>query len=305
MKAKLLVICGPTATGKTRVAAAIARQWKGELISADSRQVYKGMDIATGKDVKAAGDVPLWMIDVAYPNEPFSVSRYVQEARSVISGIFSRGNRPIVVGGTGFYIKALLHPFDTIDIPPSGKLREELRDLNAGELGVKLQTLSVKAWEDMNDSDRRNPRRLIRKIEILSSGTKMKTSFSSPDWDVLLIGLTAPSAYLFRRIDERVDKRMEEGVLAEIQGLLDAGYVWDLPSMSSLGYRQWYGYFTGDPRSRDSLVSSVVSQWKYDEHKYARRQMTWFRRMPGIEWFDITDPSYEARVARRISAWYT
>ncbi len=305
MNPKLLVLCGPTATGKTKLAVSLARVYGAELVSADSRQVYKGMDIATGKDVSLTGTTALWMVDVVYPDEPFSVSHYVSQARSIIADIHKRGKLPIVVGGTGFYIQALISPFETIDIPPNDALRDELQDLPVDALRRKLAALDPGAWEQMNESDRTNPRRLIRKIEIRTAGKTAQNTYKQSGYDTLILGLTAPNDYLFPIIDKRVDKRVEEGVIDEIERLLHSGYSWDLPSMSGLGYRQWYGYFMSDAKEKASLVPAIVQQWKYDEHKYARAQMTWFKKMRGICWFDVSDPSYETEVTRRVSAWYT
>ncbi len=283
----------------------MARRFGGELVSADSRQLYRGMDIATGKDSAAVGSTALWMIDVVDPGDEFSVSQYVAGARAAIADIHTRGKLPIVVGGTGFYIQGLLHPLDTIDIPPNHHLRKQLARASLSEVTRRLMTLDPQAWKDMNASDRANPRRLIRKIEILTARPRVPSAAAAPAYDSLIIGLTAPYEELYRRIDDRVDKRMVEGVLEEVQRLLDAGYSWNLPSMSGLGYRQWYGYFTGNRRDRAALLPSIVKQWKFDEHAYARRQMTWFRKMPAIDWVDIRLPDVADIVARKVGAWYT
>lgn len=185
---KLLVICGPTATGKTALAARLAKKFNGELVSADSRQVYRGNDLETNKE-RPEG-VRIWLYDVADQGEEFSVSHWVRLAREAIFDIRKRGKLPIVVGGTGLYIKALLDPFETIDIPPNIALRE--KNLSVQEL-QKMTTRGV-----MNDSDWNNPRRLLRKIEIAG-----KSLVRTQSEDALIIGLTMPLSDLYKRLDAR------------------------------------------------------------------------------------------------------
>jgi len=263
---KLLVICGPTATGKTALAAALAKKFDGELISADSRQVYRGMDIVTGKD---RPDVPIWLYDVVNPDEEFSVSHWVRLANNAIADIQKRNKLPIVVGGTGLYIHALLNPLETIDIPPNRRLRKKLQSMTAHELQKMISR------GDMNQSDWNNPRRLIRKIEIAQS--KLILGTQTHTYNCLLIGLTAPLPVLYQRIDKRLADRKRAGMEAEIAGLL-AKYDRHSPSMSSIGL---------------------------NEHGYARRQMTWFKKQPDIHWFTITKSGYQSDVTAEVSKWYT
>lgn len=201
---KLLVICGPTATGKTRLAAWLAKKLNGELISADSRQVYRGNDLETNKE---RPDVPIWLYDVVDPEEEFSVSTWVKLARTAIGDISKLGKLPIVVGGTGLYIKALISPFETIDIPPNKKLREKNLSL------IELQKMVRRG--NMNNSDWNNPRRLIRKIEIAKS---KKSRMRRKRFDYIMIGLTAPLPILHKRIDDGIEKRMRAGMNVKPEG---------------------------------------------------------------------------------------
>ncbi len=196
---KLLVICGPTATGKTKLAAFLAKKIDGELISADSRQVYRGNDAETNKE-RPPG-VRIWLYDVVDPGEAFSVSHWVKLARAAISDIRKRGKVPIIVGGTGLYIKALLEPFATIDIPPDKKLREKLKSASVKELQDMLDTETLTS---MNQSDRNNPRRLIRKIET-AKYAKKRESFEK----AIIIGLTAPLTELYKRVDESIARGVQ------------------------------------------------------------------------------------------------
>lgn len=263
---KVLIICGPTATGKTDLAARLAKRFDGELVSADSRQVYRGMELTVGKD---RPDVPVWLYDVVDPDGDFSVSQWVRLARHAIEDIRKRRKLPIVVGGTGLYIQALLRPPETIDIPPDKRLRERLNSLSV----VALQQMVTRG--SMNDSDWNNPRRLIRKIEIQNAKNVPKPATGT--YDVLLIGLTAAKSELDRRIDERMNMRLRLG-MEEEAAKLRATYDERLPSMSAL---------------------------TVNDHAYARRQMTWFKKQPNIEWYDIGSPNVYEVVEKRVRQWYT
>lgn len=261
---KILIICGPTATGKTALAADLARQFNGELVSADSRQVYRGMDLTTGKD-RPKG-IKIWLYDVVDPDEEFSVSHWAQLARGAIADIHDRNKLPIIVGGTGLYIKALLQPLTTIDIPPDQVLRRKLKDASVSA----LQNMIVRG--DMNDSDWNNPRRLIRKIEISRSPKSKEVHIA---YDPLVIGLTAPLPVLDARIDERMTTRLKAGLSSEISCLQN--YSRDLPAMSAIGV---------------------------NEHAYARRQLTWFKKQKDVRWFDVTNKDYGKEIASIVRAWY-
>lgn len=267
---KLLVICGPTATGKTALAADLAKKFNGELISADSRQVYRGMDLVTGKDMP---HMPIWLYDVVDPDEQFSVSQWVTRANAAIADIEKRNKLPIVVGGTGLYIQALLAPFDSIDIGPDLQLREKLKNVSIHE----LQGMILRG--SMNESDWNNPRRLLRRIEISHARGPLAKLQGVPlrKEDILMIGLTAAKSVLNKRIDERIQKRMQNGLEKEV-ALLLSRYDKNLPSMSAIGL---------------------------NEHAYARRQMTWFKKQKNIIWFDIMDKTCVNKVTKKVTAWYT
>jgi tRNA dimethylallyltransferase len=313
---KILVICGPTATGKTALAVRLAQKLNGELVSADSRQVYRGMDIGTGKDLESRKSkienrkstyykdrrfelfsydiqgIPIWMYDVVDPDEDFSVAVYQRLALAVIADIQKRGKTPIIVGGTGLYIKSLQEPIDTITAPPNKKLRNTLAQKSLIELQQLLQSSFPDVWSTLNTSDQQNPRRLIRKIEIEYYGIDHKETDSKIEnrksriENYMMIGLTAPYQELYKRIDERVEKRVEQGVMLEIQSLHDKGYGWNLPSMSGLGYKEWQEYFNNPGEVEKK---KAIERWKFDEHGYARRQLTWFRKQKSIKWFTFVN----------------
>lgn len=322
---KILVICGPTATGKTSIGIRLAKQFNSEIVSADSRQVYKGMDIGTGKELPISSKlqvpsskfrepnlgyylfdgIPVWMLDVVRPNQEFSVAQYVNLAWKVISDIWKRKKLPIIVGGTGFYIKGLLDGIETLGVPPDWELRQRLGDLPAQKLFEMLAQLDPGRTASMNVSDRKNPRRLIRAIEVASeqqtvSSKKLDTEYCK--LDTLFIGLTALYKILYQRIDKRIDDQIKMGAEKEVRKLLKQGYTWDLPAMSAMGYGVWRPLF-----ENKTTIKETVQRWKYDEHGYARRQMTWFKkalRQAQGHWFDITETGFKERIEKLVEGWY-
>ncbi|KKR80473.1 MAG: tRNA dimethylallyltransferase [Candidatus Daviesbacteria bacterium GW2011_GWA1_41_61] len=314
-KHKLLVILGPTATGKTDLALSLAKKFSGELISADSRQVYKGLDIGTGKlpgrevEVKR-GDgfwemdgTKVWMYDVVNPKQQFTVKDYVLQAGKIVEDVIKRGRLPIVVGGTGFYVKGLLEGFASLDIPMDENLRGELQKLSLKELQQKLQSLSPTKWASLNQSDKKNPRRILRSIEIIYTypyrKTNKKLKIKSKKWNMLKIGLTAPRPVLYERIDLRLLSRIQQGLIEEGENLHEKGL--SLQRMKELGLE--YGMMA-------DLLSGVLSNEQFTTqlqtkiHQYAKRQMTWFQKEPDIHWFDITTLTYHEKVENLVDSWY-
>jgi len=295
---KILIICGPTATGKTSLAVSLAKRFAGEPISADSRQVYLGMDIGTGKD-KDQVSVPLWLTDIISPKKQFNVFDWLVLANEKIKNIWQQGKLPIVVGGTGLYIKSLVDGIDTLTIAPDKKLREELNQLSVSDLQIRLKEVDSRVFEAMNQSDRNNPRRLVRKIEI-SLSSKRGPRVKKFKADFLIIGLTASRDILYQRIDQRVKKRLELGLTDEIKRLLKEGVGWSAPGMNTLAYKEFQPFF----EKKESLTK-IVERWKLDEHAYARRQATWFKKDGRINWFDITEKDFTEMVTKLVKKWYS
>ena len=269
---KLLVITGPTATGKTALGVELAQKFNGEIISADSRQVYKFMDIATGKDTTHFQ----WGINLVNPDQQFNVSQWVNYTIRVIREIWGRGKLPIIVGGTGLYIKELLHPSETLHVPQNRELR--IMNYELCELQNKLQKTDSAKWESMNNSDRNNPRRLIRAIEV--AGIRDSGPGQNDGWNVLIIGLTAPLEELYKRIDKRVEERVKVGVQKEKEKLLKMGY-----------QPKGFGY-----------IENSIDEWKTNEHQYAKRQLTYLKKyLPQTHWFEINSPEIHDSVGR----WYS
>lgn len=332
---KLLIICGPTATGKTKLALSLASVFNGELISADSRQIYKGMDIGTGKDLPNTAqqstsinqqllinfknkeyklfpyiinNIPVWMYDVVYPSEEFSVAHYQFLSTAVIKNILQRNKLPIVVGGTGLYIHSLIHPLSTLEIPPNPALRNDLEKQTLSNLQKVMRGKYIHIWENLNNSEQSNKRRLIRKIEIeefqKNNQSQSHLESSYPSYNSLLIGLTTDNHILYEHIDQRVEERVSMGIEKEIKLLLSNGYGFDLPAMNSLGYKEWESWIN-EKNHTQKVKNNIIQTWKYDEHQYARRQITWFNREKDIQWFNITDEEISSKIEDTVRSWYT
>jgi len=321
---QVLIICGPTATGKTGLALKLAKKLKGEIVSADSRQVYQGMDIATGKDLpiktkfkmKNLGlegqnfkigyyevdGVKLWLYDIVRPDYFFNVADWVKCAHLVIKDIHQRGQLPILVGGTGFYLKALIEEIPTKDIPPNWWLRKGLELKSTKVLFEELAELDSSRAGQMNVSDRQNKRRLIRAIEIARwrIGSRLEKTVSPIQFEYLIIGLKAPLKFLYQKIDRRVEKQFKNGAEEEVKKLLKQGFSWDLPSMTAMGYQEWRPRF-----ERQASLTEVLTRCQFNEHAYARRQMTWFKKNEKINWFDISRKGWENKIAKEVAFWYT
>ena len=300
---RILVICGPTATGKTELAVVLAKKFSGEIVSADSRHVYEGMNIITGKDLPV--DVPVWLVDIVKPNYIFNVGEYAILAYKIIKDIWSRNKLPIIVGGTGFYIRSIIDKIETVTIPPNKLLRSKIEKYSKEKLQNELIKTDPKRWEKMNISDRENPRRLIRAIETALYYQKNKDNLPrvlNPLQidSLLMMGLKAPTHFLFRKIDKRVESRIKEGAVEEVKELLNKNYSRFLPALSSTGFKPLCDFLQG----RESLTEAIES-WKFHEHDYARRQMTWFNKDKRIHWFDISEKNYREKIEDKVRVWYT
>ncbi|MFH0942628.1 MAG: tRNA (adenosine(37)-N6)-dimethylallyltransferase MiaA [Candidatus Beckwithbacteria bacterium] len=284
---QILIICGPTATGKTKLAIKLARKFNGQIISADSRQVYQGMDIVTGKDlpVLRQANIKILGLDLVKPDQEFSVAHFVNFAQPLIAKIHARNQLPIFVGGTGLYLNALIKPIGTIDIKPNLSLRKKLELKTVLQLQQQLLQANPAKFSRMNHSDQLNPRRLIRALEISLRGVSLKAV--APNLQPLWLGLTTDLKILDQKIAARVKQRHKAGAIKEWQNLKKR-YSIALPSMSAIGYRQL----------------PDIAAWLKAEQQYCRRQLTWFKSNSAIHWFDITTGYYQP-VVNLIQSWYT
>jgi tRNA dimethylallyltransferase len=278
----LVVIVGPTAVGKTALALRLGEDLGGEVVSADSRQVYRGMDIGTAKatpDERAR--VPHYLIDVLDPDETLTLAQFQRLAYTAIDDILAREKLPLLVGGSGQYVRAVVEGWGVPEVAPQARLRAALEGLSSTELARWLATLDPVAAGRI---DRRNRRRVIRALEVtLVTGRPISEQQrkSPPPYRILQIGLKLARPLLYQRIDARVDQMMQAGLLDETRRLA-ARYGWDVPAMSGLGYAQLGAYLRGEI-DLDEAVRAI----KHETHRFVRQQANWFKPDdPAIHWFD-------------------
>lgn len=282
----VIAIVGPTAIGKTNLALHLSQNFSGEVVSADSRQVYRYMDIGTAKPTKEEQrQVKHYLIDEVNPDEDFSLALYQNKARKAIEDIQKRNRQAFLVGGSGLYVWSLLEGWRIPEVPPDLGFRQKLESRALTEGGEvlyrKLAELDPVAAQNI---DPRNIRRVIRALEVCNQGnTFSELQVKKPFFDYNIIGLTTERADLFKRIDLRVDWMMENGLLNEVEDLLAMGYGYNLPSLSGMGYKQMGMYLQGEIN-----LENAIERTKYDTHRFARSQYSWFSlKDERIRWFNI------------------
>ena len=292
-KQKVVCIMGPTAVGKTKLSIELAKKYNGEIISGDSMQVYKGMDIGTAKIKKEEMQgIPHHLLDVKEPSEAFNVAQFQELVTTCIEEIVSRGRLPIIVGGTGLYIEAVLQRYAFSESVSDEEYRKKLETM-AEEQGVEavhhlLTTVDAESAENIHPN---NVRRVIRALEIYHcTGEKMSNQLKKQNkeyvYDAALVGLTMERENLYNRINLRVDQMFEEGLLAEVKQLYDAG-LRDVQSIQAIGYKEIYEYFDG----RVSL-EQAKENLKQNSRRYAKRQFTWFRNKMDVTWFEMDQDTF-------------
>ena len=277
-KQKILVILGPTASGKSTLAVELAKTFNCEVISADSRQVYRGMNIGTGTITKKEmRGVPHHLLDVASPKKKFSVVQWKEKAEKAIANITKRGKTPIVCGGTGLYIKALVENIAYPDVPPDWKLRKKLDQKTAKQLVAILQKLDPARSKII---DRHNPRRLIRAIEIVKhTGKPVPATIAAPHYSTLLIGIKKSVPELKKRIRARLCARMKKGMVQDAKKLRASGVSWKRMEEMGLEYKYLAQYLQGKITKREMIETLDTKIYQY-----AKRQLTWFKKTPNIHW---------------------
>jgi tRNA dimethylallyltransferase len=288
MKPKVVIVAGPTASGKTSVALELARRFRVSIVSADSIQIYRFLDIGSAKPtILERQRVPHYMIDIKYPDEQFSAGDYVREARSVIAKIVEKSMVPLVVGGTGLYIRLLkggIADIPRADLALRTRLRESERKEGIGALYSKLECVDP---ESAKTIDPCNFVRILRALEVFELTGKPISEFHKEHalrdcpYDILYLGLNPGREKLYGSINHRVDSMMDGGLLDEVKDLYDRGYSRELKSLQSLGYRH-----AGMVLAGQMSISEATLLMKRDTRHYAKRQLTWFKSEPDVRWFD-------------------
>lgn len=282
----IVVIGGATATGKSSLAVEVAKHVDGEIISADSMQIYKGMDVGTAKATpEEQGGVPHYMLDIVSPKDNFNVALYVEKVKNIIKDIEKRGKTAVIVGGTGLYIRSLLYNYEMgeYDEGLRKKLEEERAEKGDEYMWDKLSKLDPDGAMKIHKN---NVKRVLRAIEVfmLTGRSVTKQNNVEEAYEHVLICLGANRKSLYDRIEKRVDLMFERGLTDEVKRLLDEGVTFDMQSMQAIGYKEFRPYFSGEKTLEE--VKEVI---KLDTRHYAKRQETWFRSMPTAKWLSIEE----------------
>lgn len=285
---KLIVVLGPTAVGKTALSIALAKRFSTEVISGDSMLIYRNMDIGTAKpSIEEQDGVVHHLVDIIEPTESFDVTTFIEMARAKIREINERGQVPILAGGTGLYIKALLEGYQFNVTPQNEAFRQEMetvaREQGVEELHRRLAEVQPETAARLHPND---IRRVIRALEVATFGgetvSQEKEDETACLYDVAVIGLISERSLLYERINQRVDQMMADGLLDEVKGLLESGVPADAQSMKGIGYKELVAYLDGK-----CTLEEAVDEIKKGTRHFAKRQFTWYRKMPYIDWYEV------------------
>jgi tRNA dimethylallyltransferase len=299
----LLVLVGPTASGKSALALTLAERFGAEIISADSRQIYRLMDIGTAKPSPAErARVAHHGLDVVWPDEPYTLAQYQTDATRAIAAVGQRGRLPLLVGGTGLYIRAVIDGLAIPRVPPQPELRAALEAEaatgGAGVLHARLTALDPAAAATIDPA---NTRRLVRALEVcIVSGKPFSAQRGArpTPYQPLVLGLNTERAALYAWADQRVEAMLAAGLVTEVEALLARGYTWDLPALSSLGYREIGAALRGEV-----ALAEASERMKLATHAYIRRQLTWFRPDARIHWLDAATPDLTDVASALVAPW--
>ncbi|MDM5207374.1 tRNA (adenosine(37)-N6)-dimethylallyltransferase MiaA [Cytobacillus kochii] len=289
-KEKIIILIGPTAVGKTKTSIELAKKYNGEIISGDSMQIYKGMDIGTAKITKEETEgISHHLIDIKEPDESFSTAEFQTIVREKITEISSKGKLPIIVGGTGLYIQSVLFDYQFSNAPSDDDFRYRLEERAKVEGNVCIhKELQVVDPVSAGKIHPNNIRRVIRALEVYHCTGKTMTEWQSKQelesvYNAAVIGLTMDRDLLYKRINQRIDMMMDNGLLEEVRGFCDKG-LQNCQSMQAIGYKEFYPYF-------DGLITldEAVDQLKQNSRRYAKRQLTWFRNKLDVSWIDMSE----------------
>lgn len=301
-KEKVVVLIGPTAVGKTRTSIELAKRLNGEIISGDSMQIYKEMDIGTAKiQQEEMEGITHHLIDIKNPDETFSVAEFQELVRMKITEITNRGKLPMIVGGTGLYIQSAIYDYQFSDAPNNDDLRQQLEDRVKTD-GVEVLHKELSQVDPIS-ADRIHPnnvRRVIRALEVYLTTGQTLTEIQSeqviePLYEVSIIGLTMERDRLYERINARVEEMITEGLEKEVKKLYDRGLM-HTQALQAIGYKEWFRYF-----SKEQSLETTIEQLKQNSRRYAKRQLTWFRNKMDVTWFDMTDVTNEEQIQKKIT----
>lgn len=306
MNSKVLIIAGPTASGKKQFALRMAERFNGEIVSADSRKVYRYLEIGTAKPSREERErVPHHLIDIIEPDEPFSAGEWVRRASEAVRGIIDRGKLPIISGGTGFYIEAFTEGLSGGISPEHGlraELEKELRDEGPDFLYGELVRIDPERAAELHSHD---VFRVMRSLEIVrSTGETYKeirtaAKISGGEYDYRFIGITSEREILYQRINERLDRMVKAGLLDELSSVLSRGFSRKQTSLNTVGYKEWFPFMDGAETFENCLEAA-----KRDTRRYAKRQLTWFRNKPGFFWVDSSEADAVNEAETDIALWY-
>ncbi len=304
-KPKVLAIAGPTASGKSELGMALAESFGGEIVCMDSMQIYRRMDIGTAKPTAAErAKIPHHLVDIREPDQAYSVAQYAEDAKAAISNILARGRVPILVGGTGFYLRALTHGLHLGGVPSDPKLRERLKD-EAGDaagrkrLHERLQTVDPVSAERLHINDVARVSRALEVYELTGNPISAleQPAYDSP-YEFLIFGTELERAALYSRIDARVDRMMADGLPDEVKALLGEGISPRAQAMQGIGYKELVPVFSNhDP------LEHAVSDIKRNSRRYAKRQLTWFRRDNAVHWLDMAEKTVHTQAVNIAKAF--
>ncbi len=301
----IIAVAGPTAVGKTKFAIMLAQEFDGEVVSCDSMQLYKFMDIGSAKPTPEEMEMAKHhLVDMIDPRDDFSVAQYQKLAKDAIKDILERGKTPIISGGTGLYLNSLLYDMDFSSVPGDTTYRDELAEIAEKEGSAALHKL-------LEEQDRQaasaihpnNTKKIIRALERLKEGEGQIRQFSdisceTDDYDVILIGLTRDRAELYDRINKRVELLMEAGLLDEVKGLASMGLTKENISMKGIGYKELMDHLDGS-----STLEAAIDTIQKNTRHYAKKQLTWFRRYDKMKWFDISDFDSDQVAFEEMKKW--
>lgn len=295
---KLIALVGPTAAGKTSLAYILCRRFRGEIISVDSRQQYRRMDLGTGKDLwSRPPDVAIHLYDFLAPDQLANIFDFAQVARRKLKELWADDKLPLLVGGTGFYLDIILRRRHLANVPPDLRRRDELSRLSLAKLFDQLQRIDpVRA----STIDRRNPHRLIRAVEVAEGrqGGLTQDGLESENLpQTLILGLTAKNELLFDRADRRIEQMVEQGLVEEVRHLVQ-DYGWLAPGLKTLGYSEFRPFLAGRV-----TLAEAVERLKFNTHAYIRRQKTYFKKNPAVVWFDISQTAFEKQLLLAVESF--